>query len=268
MKRIFVACLFGLFSSACSKKTPAPEAEVSPTPAQAVSTPSESKSGRDRALAILRKQRTEDAAWSVAVLADTDPEVVPALLEMLRDKTTAGLGRRLPEAYSSVREAAAASLAMGEPGEAAIKKQGLAILREGLKDPTPAIREHTAPHAGHTQRFRPTRSGRRLQALHGPGRKSSRRSLDALQRIGVPDGMAMIRLLDHPEPDVRRLAAEAVMVLEPVPAASVDLLLKAMKAEDLTSRCRFACTATARPQGRGSDTHGGRVHSQTTWGQA
>ena len=54
-----------------------------------------------------------------------------ALLDLLKDKSTAGSGKTHPMRISSTREAAARALLLaGHKGEAALKDKGLAALRE------------------------------------------------------------------------------------------------------------------------------------------
>ena len=93
----------------------------------------------------LNSKARGDAMEELAGWVDTDPESVAALLELLKDRTTTGAGKVLPTQINSTREAAATTLLWGgAKGEAALKDKGFAILREGLNDRDPVIREHTA----------------------------------------------------------------------------------------------------------------------------
>src|SRR5205814_9592604 len=106
----------------------------------------EAKAERDRVIATLRSGRSDArqaAIDSAADLADSDPEVIPALVELLKDKTVSG--RPFPGQVNSAREAAALALTRcGSKGEAALRDRGLNVLRDGLSDPSPAVREHSA----------------------------------------------------------------------------------------------------------------------------
>jgi len=219
--------------TACSKKEPTPEQATAP----AANPVASAKASRDKAIASLKTQRTEDAAWEVAVLADSDPEVVTALVELMKDKTNAGLGRRLPEKYSSVREASVQSLVMVEaPGIAALKSQGYPILREGLSDPLPAVREHTILAIASLGEHGKPLAGDVFTLCTDSNERVRGVAFDALGKLGVTDGLGMVKLLQHSEPDVRRLAAEAVMDLERVPEAALPALLEVFNDKDPTIR--------------------------------
>src|SRR5947207_2381041 len=97
MRRLVVLLVL-LLTLGCGKKpAPVPPAvEEVPSPeAPGAVEPSE----RDTLLAALKSKRGEaqrDAAESLATLAETDEATRDALLELLRDKTTAGPGKTHP----------------------------------------------------------------------------------------------------------------------------------------------------------------------------
>lgn len=232
MPRVMSAVVLLALVTACSKKSDTPE-QAAPPQDPAVT----AKASRDKAISRLKASRSEEAAWELAVLSDVDKDVVPALVEALKDKANAGLGRRLPDQYSSVREGVVNALIWCEdPGIAALKDKGFVILREGLADPIPAVREHTILAIAVLKDHASPLAGDIFKLCTDPNEKVRGVAFDTLQKIGVPDSLGMVLLLSHKESDVRRLAAEAVLNLEQVPDAALEPLLKAFQAEDATVR--------------------------------
>src|SRR5262249_20002689 len=89
----------------------------------------------------IRRNAIEELSW----LAEDDPAVVPALIELLRDKgTQAKTGFIRADRINSTREAAASAILQCTNGEKIMVEKGLPVLKEGLTDPSPVIREHTA----------------------------------------------------------------------------------------------------------------------------
>ena len=223
--------------AACSKK-----AEPGREPAPAAAEPPEAQAGilREKVLAALKKQSSEAQKTAVdkaSDLAESDPAVTPALVELLRDKGTAGSGRRLANRPNSTREAAARALVrVGPAGEAALQEKGIAILREGLADPAPAVREHTAYTLGILgDKAKPAADGVfKLCTDADPNVRAA--AFDALRAIGFSDAPAMTRLLAHGEADVRRRAAESLPKLDPVPAAALAPLTAAVGDDDRAVR--------------------------------
>src|SRR5438552_2891916 len=107
-----LALLFALaLASGCGKK-PAPAPESSGTPQ--ADPPKEDKAAwRAKQLSALRSSNQETrraAADELSWLVNEDPETGPALLEALKDTSTAGPGQTFSNQLNSTRQAAAVAL--------------------------------------------------------------------------------------------------------------------------------------------------------------
>lgn len=205
--------------SGCGKKPPAP---VDPDPVNPAADPSAERAKLLTALKSSRPETVSAAADAIAPLADADPELLKALVEMLRDKSTAGLGRTRAGQVNSTREAAAFALVrVGPKGETALKAQGLPILKDGLLDPITAVREHTAYTLGTLGPTARPLSADLLKLCTDPDANVRGAAFDALKWVGVTDAVGLANLLTHASPDVRRLAAELVSGLSDVPSEAV-----------------------------------------------
>lgn len=226
-------------AAGCGKK-PAPNAEAATENASATEPPKANAPGapseKDKLLGIMKTKRGEpqrNAAETLAALAESDPTVFDGLLELLRDRTTAGAGKTHPTQATSTREAAALALLWcGPKGEAVLKEKGFAILREGLSDRDAVIREHTAhtvgvigpmakPLAASVQRLC-SDSDANVRAI----------AFDAIQSIGAADVAGMASLLSSEDPTTRGRAAEVINTLTDIPADAVPSLARALEDED------------------------------------
>ncbi len=228
MKPFFVGVLLigcGVLAG-CGTK---PRSESPPEPAPAPL--AEAAAERTQYLNALKspKHATRQAAIDeLAWLAETDPAVLPALVELLKDKQTAGAGRTLPNQINSTREAAARAILQCTQGEKVMKERGLAILRDELKDSSPVIREHTIytisllgplgqPLAADVQKL-----------CSDPDANVRGVAFDALRVLGVADPVALAQLLLHEDEDIVRLAAQLIPEVTAMPAEAVDPLAKAL----------------------------------------
>src|SRR5436305_9751949 len=123
MRHFTLLVLLAALAAGCSKKKP-------PEPADAgdrKEAPTADTTAADRAklLGALKSSNDkarQDAVDELSAWVDSDPEAVAGLLGLLRDKTTAGLGKTHPMRIASTREAAARALLLAGPkGEAALK---------------------------------------------------------------------------------------------------------------------------------------------------
>ena len=182
MRRLALFALALALVVGCSKKKPTESAQPEPKPAPKPADTTDAD--RARLLSQLKTTNEKnrfDAVEELSVWAETDPPTVAALLDLLRDKSTAGSGKTHPMRISSTREAAARALLLAGPnGEAALKDKGLAALQEGLRDPQAAVREHTAYTIGLLGPTGPAALGRCDEALHRPGPACSRHGLRCL----------------------------------------------------------------------------------------
>lgn len=235
MRPVALAALaLGLVAPGCGPK----ERPAAPDPA-APAVPAAPAAGPDadrkKWLAGLRagsQKARETAMDELSWLAEDDPAVLAALVELLRDKTTAGPGRTLPNQINSAREAAARALLLCSKGEAVLKEKGLPVLREGLTDPGAAVREHTAYTLGQLGALAKPLAADVQKLCTDPDPNVRGVAFDALRSLGVSDPVALARLLGHPEEDVVRLAAELIPLVPAVPAGAVEALGKALASEN------------------------------------
>ena len=209
----------------CGKKKP-------PAPEPDTDAPADPSAERTKLFAALKSSRPETvlaAADQLAVLAETDPEVVKSLVEMLKEKTTAGPGRTRAGQVNSAREAAATALVrIGAKGEAALKSQGLPLLKDGLTDASAAVREHTAYTLGTLGPTAKPLSADLLKLCTDADASVRGAAFDALRWVGVTDTVGLANLLTHADADVRRLAAELMPSVTDVPATAVGPLTGAL----------------------------------------
>src|SRR4029079_16584897 len=156
-----------------------------PSPAPAVTTDAD----RARLLGQLKASNDKtrvDAVEELSVWAETDPPTLAALLDLLKDKATAGPGKTNAMRITSTREAAARALLLaGAKGEAALQDKGFAALRAGLHDPQPAVREHTAYTIGVLGPLAMPLSGDVMKLCTDADANVRDRAFDALRDIGI-----------------------------------------------------------------------------------
>jgi len=235
------ALFFGLVLAAgCGKKPAPPVTEESTTNASAAAEP---EAERNKLVAGLKSTKTETRQRSIEELswmAEDDPTVLPVLVELLRDKGTAGAGRTFSNQINSTREAAAMAILQCTKGEQVMREKGLPILREGLSDPSPIIREHTAytigllgvvgrPLAGDVQKLC-TDQDANVRGV----------AFDTLRIIGVADPVAFAKLLQNKNEEVVRLTAELIRFIRDMPAEAVPALIEALASENSNIRSAAA----------------------------
>src|SRR5262245_45049446 len=221
MRHLALLILSLVLLAGCSKKKPEPVGgENKPDDAPADTTAAD----RARWFAALKGTNEKsrlDAVDELAAWVDSDPETMTALVELLKDKTTAGLGKTHPTQIRSTREAAARTLALAGPkGEAAFKDKGFAALREGLKDPQPAVREHTADTTGLLGLLATPRSADVMKRCTDADANVRGIAFDALRSIGITDVSGFAALLNHENTDIGSLAAELVPGITEIPDAA------------------------------------------------
>ncbi|MCS6863630.1 MAG: HEAT repeat domain-containing protein [Gemmataceae bacterium] len=230
MKRFLQGVLFvgGVVVASCGK--PAPE-EPPPSPAPPSASAATTAAERTKYLNALKspKHATRQAAIEeLAWLAETDPEVLPALVELLKDQQTAGPGRTLPHQINSTREAAARAILRCTDGEKVMKDRGLAILRNELKDTSAVIREHTLYTISLLGNLAQPLAADVQKLCSDPDPHVRGLAFDTLRVVGVADPVALAELLLHEEEDIVRLAAQLIPEVATMPAAAVAPLAKAL----------------------------------------
>jgi HEAT repeat protein len=227
-----VTLLLGLvLASGCGKK-PAPNPEDNAPPGKSDPAAADPVAARTKKLAGLKssdqKQRRttiEDLSW----LAEDDPAVLPALVEMLRDKGTAGSGRTLANQINSTREAAALAILQCTNGEQVMKEKGIPVLREGLSDPSPAVREHTAYTIGQLGPLAKPLAADVQKLCTDPDANVRGVAFDTLRVTGVADPVALVKLLKSENEEVVRLAAELIPLVPDMPEGAVATLAEALR---------------------------------------
>jgi len=234
----------------CSKAPPQAEATSEPT-----ASPDATTAERTRLLAALKganPKARQEAMEELAAWVESDPPTIAALVELLKDKTTAGPGKTLPTQINSTREAVVRTLLMAGPkGELVLKEQGLAALRAGLTDPSPAIREHTAYTIGLLKSLGQPLSPDVMKLCSQSDPLVRGVAFDTLRAIGITDVVGFVALLAHDDLDIAQLAAEQVSRLSAIPPAAIPTLIAALEREDHQIR-----TAAAAALGRVGSTSG------------
>ena len=179
--------------------------------------------------------KRQEAIKALLQIDAAGTDVVPALLEALKDNNSAPLGEHYPRQPFSTREAAVlALLKLGPRGEQALTDSGLHSLTEGLKDPSPAVREHTA-YALELIGPKAKPAAGALAALCADKQKEVRRAAyRALEAIGSAPVMPIVKLLNDKDPEVCSDAAEALTWLRPLPQEAVPQLAAALQNDKLT----------------------------------
>jgi HEAT repeat protein len=229
--------LFGIvLGSGCGGKKPAPQTPEPETPAKADAPPAaDPAAGRTKLLAGLKNTNQEvrrNAIEELSWLAEEDPAVLPALVELLRDKGTAAAGSTLANRINSTREAAALAILQCTNGNKLMAEKGLPVLREGLKDPSAAVRAHTAYTVGLLGPIAKPLAADVQRLCTDPDANVRGVAFDALRATGVADPVALAKLLksDNAElaklaPDdraeVARLAGELIPLVTDMPEAAV-----------------------------------------------
>jgi HEAT repeat protein len=231
--------LFALLLAAlgCSKK-PAPAPDEPGKGAKVEALPE-----RTKYIANLKNTRQETRLTAIEELswiAEDDPAVLPELVEMLKEKGTAGAGRTLPNQINSTREAAAAAIMACTKGEAVMKQQGLPVLRAGLSDPSPVIREHTAYTIAQLGAVGKPLAPDVQKLCTDPDPNVRGVAFDALRVLGVADPVALAKLLKHDNEEVVRLSAELIPLVTDMPMEAVMPLSQALASPNANVRAAAA----------------------------
>ncbi|MFO0821890.1 MAG: HEAT repeat domain-containing protein [Gemmataceae bacterium] len=183
----------------------------------------------------------QEASDQLEIWAETDPETITGLLDLLKDKTTNGPGKTLPRQICSTRQLAADILSRSGPkGQAALKEKGLPILREGLKDPDPAIREHTVFTLQQLGSVAHPVAPDILKLCNDPDPNVYGRAFDALAVIGIDDPVAITALLTSANSRIVGLAATLLAKQTKIPPEAVKNLIQGLESKQLAVRTASA----------------------------
>lgn len=175
-------------------------------------------------------ERRRRALEMVREMEEAGQDVIPTLLDALKDPTCGQLGGTQNDRPTSTRETAVlALLELKAKGKKALNERGFKTLEDGLRDKKPEVREHTVNAFGMAG---PDAKGsaEAVAKLCSDGTPQVRAAAyRALQRIKtVPPG-PILRLLVHPDLGIATDAAAALEWLKPTGADSVEPLLAALK---------------------------------------
>jgi HEAT repeat protein len=243
MRRSALTLAFALAGLAGCGKKPAPPAPGEAEKAAKADPAPPGMTERNKQIVALKTGRTETrraAIEELSWLAEDDPAVVPALIELLRDKGTAGTGRTLANQINSTREAAALAILACTNGEQIMRDKGLPVLREGLTDPAAVVREHTAYTAGLLGAVGKPLAADVQKLCTDPDGRVRGVAFDALRTLGVADPVAFAKLLKHDNEEVVRLTAELLPTLSDVPAEAITPLTEALASDNSNVRAAAA----------------------------
>jgi HEAT repeat protein len=220
--------LFIALSSGCRKK-PAPEPPATdPATVEAADPLGE---------VIGKLKSTNPATLSKTVTSlnelEIPPEGVARLVELLKQPTHSGAGKYSASEPLSTREAVVmVLLKLGPKGESTLTKDGLPLLREGLKDKDAGAREHTAYAVGLMgEKAAPAVPD--LVALCKDKNADVRRAaFGALHDVGPASAVPVLDLLADPDPAVRAATAETLAWLKPLPPGTAAKLIPLLRDKD------------------------------------
>lgn len=208
-----------------------------------------SPSGSTKAGVAVNKQAQYDVSRLAAELKANSPErrtkaiqmamefdgqgedVIPTLLEALKDSTAGPLGKTSERPDSTRETAVQALLSLKGKGIKALQDSGLRTLENGLRNEKPNVREHTVNAIGMvgTDAKQSTESVAKLCA--DPEKEVRAAAYRALQKIKPPSANLILKLLMHRNVVVAMEAADALSWLKPSSPENVEPLLEAVKRE-------------------------------------
>ncbi|HKB01720.1 MAG TPA: HEAT repeat domain-containing protein, partial [Gemmataceae bacterium] len=175
--------------------------------------------------------RRETAIRMSAELDAQQVDVVPTLLEALKDPA-AGESGTYADRPTSTREAAVlALLRLKDKGKKALAETGLKSLEQGLTDAKPNVREHTASAIGLVGPDAQPAAAALTEVCADPDRDVRSASYRALQKLKSVPPMPILKLLTHTDLRLAADAAAALAWIKPTGPDAVTLLLAAVKRE-------------------------------------
>jgi HEAT repeat protein len=221
---------FALLLVGCNKSGPAGSAASSSSTAPA---PVEYDLAKLTADLKSSTQGRRDKAVQNAIEMDADgEEVVPTLLEALKDPTCGELGKSSPSRIGSTREAAVkALLDLKAKGKKALLETGLKTLEAGLTDSKANVREYTANAIGMIGTDAKSSAPALTALCVDRDRWVRTTAYSALERMRpIPPG-PILKLLSHPDAAIASEAASALSWLKSTGPDAVPPLLDALRRE-------------------------------------
>src|SRR5262249_20038287 len=145
----------------------------------------------------------------------------------------------------STREAAAAAIMLCTNGEAVMKEKGLPALREGLTDPLPSVREHTAFTIGQIGVLAKPLAGDVQKLCSDPDPNVRGAAFDTLRIIGIADPAAFVKLLLHKDEEVVRLTVQLIPFITEMPQSAVMPLIEVLASENSNLKATAAAGLAA-----------------------
>jgi HEAT repeat protein len=230
------ALLFGLVlavvPSACNKSAP----KAGP-PSTADAGPAVKEKAYDtvQLLTNLKGTTSDQRRRALEITVEMDEagqDVIPMLLDALKDPGCGSLGGTRQDRPTSTRETAVlALLELEGKGKKALNEHGFRTLENGLKDKKPEVREHTVNAFGMAG---PDAKGsaEAVAKVCADGTKEVRAAAyRALQKIKTFPPGPVLRLLVHPDLNIATDSAAALDWLKPTGPEAVEPLVAALKRE-------------------------------------
>lgn len=235
MARLLALLLVALLAAGCGKKKPPaddtpvapdePDVPVVPVP----DTPAVDVAKLLKLLKVNNPDERSKAAAALAAVANSDPTVIPSLVEQLADKTGAAVGKGTAAGPNSVREAVVLALLLSGPkGEAAAVEKALPVLTAALTDPSDAVRLNAASALGRLGAKAAPAAEKLWPLASEPAAPVREAALRALAEIGGASPRPLCKLLVHADEGVRVTAAENLSSFPNLPAEVVDDLAAAL----------------------------------------
>ena len=229
---LFLGSFFSLallLTTACSKKSAAPVVVDKANPEENVEQQDQS-SKITSIVSALKSKSLERRSGAIKAIVQYDASsAVPVLLDALNDGGVTDGAISLGEP-NSTREAAVLALKkLGQPGEIALTTTGLKTLIDGLQDPAPAVREHTAyaiSLLGNDAKPAITSLVKLCADANEPVRHAAYSALDRIKN--APAG-AIAELLKHSDPKVAFDAARALNGMKSLPKSIIPTLVAVLQ---------------------------------------
>src|SRR4051812_27263277 len=216
---------------ACNRSAP----QAGPTTATTAGPAKEKAYDPVQLMAHLKATTPEKRRRALEMTREMDEagqDVVPTLLDALKDPGCGPLGGTLPDRPTSTRETAVLSLLeLKGKGKKALAEHGLHTLEAGLRDKKPEVREHTVNAIGMVG---PEAKGsvEAIAKVCADGTKEVRAAAyRTLQRLKPFPPGPVLKLLASSDINVAMDAAEALSWLKPTGPEAVEPLLAALKRE-------------------------------------